>query len=370
MISAQKNAVASHLEKAKKLHSRAMVIDTHVDTTQHLLKADWDIAERHRLGHLDLPRLRDGGVGAVFFAIWAPGPVEPGVGFRAAIEQFDLIERCIAANSEALMFARDSAGVREARKLGRIAILIGVEGGYLIEDSLENLRECHRRGATYMTLTHSFHTSWADSSGVHREIAPLHGGLTDFGREVIREMNRLGMMVDVSHVSAGTLRDVLEVSTAPAIATHSSCYAIAPHRRNLTDDQIKAIAKTGGTVQINFSAAFVDPHFPKFDPAVMDAWWDAGGPTDKPPLDHHTPLTHLVDHVEHAIKLVGPKHVGFGSDFDGVAMLPDEMQNCSMLPNLTAALLGRGINEEDLTLVLGENVLRVMDACQARAHGR
>ena len=258
--------------------------------------------------------------------------------------------------------------MRKARADGRIAILIAIEGGYLIENSLDVLREFHRDGAAYLTLTHAFHTSWADSSGVHTPLGPRHGGLTDFGWEVVRELNRLGMMVDVSHASDDTIRDAIETSIAPIVATHSSCRSVSPHVRNLSDEMMMAIAATGGLVQINFCAGFIDPDFPTPDADVLKQWVDNGGLYTGPITDHVTPLGLLADHFDHAIELIGPEHVGIGSDFDGVAQLPQGIEDCSKLPHLTAELLRRGHTEEDLTKVLGENVLRVMDACKQVAH--
>jgi MAF protein len=219
----------------------------------------------------------------------------------------------------------------------------------------------------YLTLTHAFHTSWADSSGVHESLPPLHAGLTGFGREVVRELNRLGMMVDVSHVSDDTFWDVVEVSRAPVIASHSSCRAVSPHRRNLSDEMIKAIARSGGVVQINFAAAFVDPTFPPIDPGVMEYWSTRGGFEASPYAGHVTPLSILADHFDHAMALVGPDHVGIGTDFDGVSAVPQGMEDCSKLPYLTAELLRRGHREDDLAKVLGANFLRVLDTCQSMA---
>ncbi len=354
-----------NLERARRLHGKCPVIDTHVDTTQRLADSEWDISRRHEDGHTDIPRMRDGGISAMFFAVYAPGPVEPGAGIAAAREQIERIDAVIRRNPHDLAAARTADDIRQAHADGRIAIPIAIEGGYLIEDSIETLREFRSLGATYLTLTHSFHTSWADSAGVHMTLEPLHGGLTDFGREVIRELNRLGMMVDVSHVSDDTLRDAVETSAAPIIATHSSCRAVSPHRRNLPDELIRLIADTGGVVQINFAASFIDPASPPLDNEAVQRWI-ADGATGRHPLcDHVTPLSVLVDHFDHALQLVGPDHVGIGTDFDGVPVLPEDMEDCSKLPNLTAALLQRGYNESDLAKVLGGNVLRVMAACEA-----
>ena len=352
------------LVRAKNLHRNAIVIDTHCDTTQRLLQSDWDFSTRHDDGHVDIPRLREGGISGLFLAVYTPTVSKIGAAVAASRTQIERIHQTMRLYNASLALARTADEIRRAKVDGKIAVLIGIEGGHLIEDSLDVLREFHERGAAYLTLTHAFHTSWADSSGVHEELPPLHGGLTDFGREVVRELNHLGMMVDVSHVSDDTFWDVMETSSAPIVASHSSCRAVSPHRRNLNDEMIQAVARSGGVVQINFHAGFVDPTFPSIDPQVIHEWWESD-PTDRQPLtDHITPLSVLIDHFDHAIRLVGPDHVGIGSDFDGVPALPDGMGDCSKLPNLTAALLQRGYSEEDLKKVLGENVLRIMEQCQ------
>ncbi len=352
-----------YLQQAQRLHQQALVVDTHCDTTQRLMDPRFNLADHSADGHVDIPRLREGGVDAVFFAVWAPGPVEPGAGLAAARAQISRIHEVISSHPDDLMAARSARDVRRAKADGRIAVLIAVEGGYLIEDSLDVLREYHRSGASYLTLTHSFHTSWADSSGVHESLTPRHGGLTEFGKDVVRELNRLGMMVDISHVSDETFRDVMETTSAPVIASHSSCRAVAAHRRNLSDEMIKAVAESGGVVQINFASLFVDGNHPPVTREMIEQWWATGGRHKQPISTHVTPLRVLVDHFDHALKLVGPEHVGIGSDFDGVPALPADMEDCSKLPNLTAELLRRGHDQADLTRMLGENVLRVMDAC-------
>jgi len=355
---------SDYLQRARNLHDLAMLIDTHCDTTQRLLRADWDFSVRHDDGHVDIPRLREGGVGGVVLAVYASGPVEVGAGIAVARTQIERIHETTRRHDAFLSFARTAGEVRRAKVDGKVAILIGIEGGHLIEDSLEVLREFQEHGAVYLTLTHAFHTSWADSSGVHEELLPLHGGLTNFGRDVVRELNRLGMMVDVTHVSDDTFWDALETSSAPIIASHSSCRAVSPHRRNLSDEMIRAIARKGGVVQINFAAAFVDPTFPPIDPHVIEYWSTRGGFEKSPYATHDTAFDILVAHFDHALHLVGPDHVGIGSDFDGVAALPSGMEDCSKLPYLTASLLQRGYSEADLTKVLGDNVLRVMEQCR------
>ena len=353
-------------EQAKELHRKVIVLDSHVDTTQYLFAGEhWekrDLSVKNERGHLDIPRMREGGVTAPVFAVWDEKPEQPGDGIASARRQIEEIRKACLTYETDLVPAATSDEIRAAKKAGKIAVPIAIEGGYLIEMDLDLLREFRAAGALYMTLTHGFHTEWADSSGVHDPLAPLHGGLTDFGREVVRQMNRIGMMVDVSHVSDDTFRDVMEVSRAPVIASHSCCRAVADHRRNMSDEMMIEVAASGGVVQINFSAAFLDPDFPEYNAEANKRYWESGGTI--PPVDHVTPLSVLVEHCDHALRTIGADHVGFGSDFDGVACLPEGMSDCSRLPDLTASLLERGYSEEDLTKVLGENFLRVMDACQ------
>ncbi|UCF32273.1 MAG: dipeptidase [Phycisphaerales bacterium] len=333
-----------------------------------LSQPGWDFGRRHDIGHVDIPRLREGGVDALFLAVWAPKPGAPGEGIREARQQLDVIRQSVQRFPGDLMLARTAADIERAHHAGRIAILIGIEGGYFIEDSLDALREFHALGATYMTLTHAWHTDWADSSGVHEPLEPRHHGLTDFGRAVICEMNRLGMMVDLSHASDETFWQAVELSKAPVILTHSSCRAVNPHRRNVTDEMMRAVADVGGVVQINFSATFVDADFPSFTPRPFEDIAKEALIRDPAP-DHTTPLGKLADHFEHAISVIGPEHVGIGSDFDGAGHLPAGLEDCSRLPNLTAELLRRGIREDDLIKILGQNVLRVMRECAQVAEG-
>jgi len=357
----------SRLTQARALHHRAAVVDTHVDTTQRLADEAWNFTSRHSEGHVDLPRMKDGGIDAMFFAVFAAGPLAKGDGIRAAREQIRHIQTLATQFPDDVVFAVTADDVREAKAQGKVAIILAIEGGYLIEDSLDILNEYRSAGAAYMTLTHAFHTTWADSAGVHQDLKPLHNGLTTFGREVVKEMNRIGMMVDISHVSDKTFWDVLDVTTSPPIATHCSCRAVSPHRRNLTDEMMKAIADRDGVVQINFAAGFIDPNYPPINPDRVKAFFQQGCPANVRLTDHITPLSILVDHFDHALTLIGPDHVGIGTDFDGIPALPDDMHDCSYLPNLTALLLDRGYDEEALAKVLGSNALRVMDACQSIA---
>lgn len=353
---------------ARTLRQQGVVLDAHVDTTQMLLRPGWNIAERHRDGHVDLPRLREGGVNAVVLAVWAPASVSPEDGTAAARTQLAAIHDTVARHPNDLLLARTADDVRRAKSSGRIAVLPAIEGGHLIENSLDRLREYRAAGALYMTLTHSAHHHWADSSGADEPAEPRHGGLTPFGREVIREMNRLGMMVDVSHAGDATFWDVLETASAPVVATHSCCRALAPHHRNLTDDMLRAVAATGGCVGICFYAAFVDPDFPRLDRSAVDAHFIAGLPHDRRLTAHQTPLDQCVAHFLHALEVAGPHHVAIGSDFDGAPVMCTGLEDAAGLPRLTDALRERGVTEPTVALVLGENFLRVMAECAARAH--
>ncbi|MFQ5878132.1 MAG: dipeptidase [Acidobacteriota bacterium] len=369
--------------RVPRVHFDSIVVDTHVDAPYQLQTTRRDLGERGATPHFDIPRAREGGVGAAFFAVYVRAYyAEVGGAARQALDLIDLIDRVVRAHPDELMPAVSAAGIRRARRAGRIAILMGIEGGHAIEDSLGALRAFHRLGVRYMTLTHVNSNNWADSSGRFYlpDFVPgdarIHGGLNDFGREVVREMNRLGMMVDISHVSEETVDDVLETSRAPVFASHSSCRALSDHPRNLTDDQIRRIAAGGGVVMINIGSYFLDQ-------AVVDAWaaavrelrpeYDAivrdhaGDPVARDEAIEHlldriprarAPWTRAVDHIEHVIEVAGPDAVGLGTDFDGIKDPPDGLEDVSKLPRISEELLRRGHSEEVVRKVLGENFLR------------
>jgi membrane dipeptidase len=341
------------------------VVDAHCDTVQKMLEPSFDFSIAHERGHVDLPRLRAGGVTGQVFAAWVSPDVEPEATVASAREQLATIVSATQRHADDLVLARRAADVRAAQEAGKVAAVLAIEGGHLIANSLDHLEAFAHAGAVYLTLTHAQHNDWADSAGIDEPLAPKHNGLTDFGREIIRAMNRLGMIVDVSHVSEKTVRDVLETSDAPVIASHSSCHAVSPHCRNLSDDLLRAIAECGGVVHINFAALFIDPA-----PAPMTyedhaTWWCDEDVAARLQTECTTTLALLVDHFDHALQVVGPAHVGFGSDFDGVPALPVGMESCAFLPRITAELLRRGYAEDDLRPMLGENFLRVLEACQA-----
>ncbi|MFM8470313.1 MAG: dipeptidase [Limisphaerales bacterium] len=365
-------------QRALALHRSAIVVDGHNDITGALTDDGYDLATpsagKH---HTDLPRLREGGVSAVFFAVFVDHKfVTNNAATRRALAVIDATHREIERHPNDLVLCTTAAEIRAAKQSGRIAALLGAENGAAIEDSLATLRAFHRLGVRYLTLTHMQATTWADASTA----PPQHNGLTEFGRSVVREMNRLGMMVDVSHVSDKTMSDVLDLSTAPIIASHSSARALAPHPRNIPDDLLKRIAAKDGIAMVNFYPGYIDPRNsvileqlqPEID-ALRARWSDNRTRfraerrklmEDKLPV---TPLSVVIDHIEHIIKVAGVNHVGLGSDFDGISLVPADLRDVSMFPNLTYELLKRGHSEADVRKILGENFLRVFAEVERRA---
>jgi membrane dipeptidase len=364
-------------ERAMKLHREAIVIDTHNDITSPMTDEGFDLGARDTSGKLqtDIPRMKEGGLDAEFFAIYVAAKyAKEGGAARRAMDMIDGVYEQARRHPESLEMAFTSDDIRRIHKAGRVAALMGIEGGHAIEDSLPALRQFYRLGVRYMTLTHTNTNSWADSSGDGANPnVKHHNGLTDFGREVVREMNRLGMMVDISHVSDKTFWDAIETSQAPVIASHSSARALTDAPRNMTDDMLRAVAKKGGVVMVNFGKGFVNTKFAKPSPetqAKMDEvrnqysgdqatmrakLRELQGPPPRVPLDM------LIDHFVHIAKVAGVDHVGIGSDFDGVGgQLPEGMEDVSKLPAITYELLKRGFSDADVKKVLGENFLRTM----------
>jgi membrane dipeptidase len=369
-------------ERAARILRSAIVVDTHEDVPEQLEKEWVDIGFRQKTGHVDIPRWREGGVTAPFLAAYVSSAyASSGKSAKKALEFIDLIHRLVETHPGDLVFADSVEGIRAARRENKIAILIGIEGGHAIEDSLGTLSAFYRLGARYMTLTHTNTNNWADSSGSFFSFSfdpkkyAVHNGLTDFGRQVVLEMNRLGMLVDVSHVSDKTLSDVLEVSKAPVFASHSSCRELADMPRNLTDGQIKSIAARGGVVMINFSSTFVDQRVVddfkakkallapkaaelaqryKDDPKKRDAEISALLENAQRP---RASWTAVVDHIERVIKIAGPQAVGLGTDYDGIDDPPEGLEDVSKLPVVAEELLRRGHSEKVVRGVLGENFL-------------
>ena len=361
--------------RALKLHREALVIDTHNDVTSRITDEGFDLGQRDARGETDLPRLKEGGVDAEFFAIYVAAKyAREGGSARRALDMIDGVYEQARRHPESLEMAFTAADIRRIAKRGKIASLMGIEGGHAIEDSLMALRQFYRLGVRYMTLTHSNTNSWADSSGdINNPSVKHHNGLTDFGKEVVREMNRLGMMVDISHVADKTFWDAVAASEAPIIASHSSARALTDVARNMTDEMLAAVGKKGGVVMVNFAAGFVNTKLVKPTPelqARMDEvrrqyaddlnrvraeLLNLTGPRPKTTLDM------LIDHFVHVAKVAGIDHVGIGSDFDGVGgQLPEGMEDASKLPAITYELLKRGFSENDVKKVLGGNLLRTM----------
>jgi len=364
-------------EKARKLHFSSIVVDTHDDTTQRFLDGKFDLGVRSDTGSIDIPRMKEGGLGAIFFSIWIPSKVTGPEAVNRALTQIDAVREQVRKHPNDLVLATTAAEVREARKQGKIAALMGVEGGHMINSNLGVLRSYAALGVRYMTLTHSGNDEWADSS----TDKPAHNGLTDFGKDVVREMNRLGVMVDISHVSDKTFYDALETSKAPLIASHSSCRAICDAARNMTDQMIKDLAAKGGVIQINYHIGFLSQEFRDAEKAKPELEKEIQAEINKRCGDNEgcqlvegdrvvreyvvagklprVDYTKIIEHIDHAVKLVGAEHVGLGSDFDG-AMMPFGMEDATKLPQITEALLQKGYSEGDVKKILGENTLRVM----------
>ncbi len=365
-------------ERAKRVHFSSIVLDTHDDTTQRFFTTDYDIGKRNPDGHVDIPRMREGGMNAIFFSIWIDGRIMGPPAVQKALDQIDAVRENVHRYAKDLVFCRTAAEVREAHKQGKIAALIGVEGGHMIGNDIRVLRMFGDLGVRYMTLSHFYNDEWADSS----TDKPAHNGLTDFGKDIVREMNRQGIMVDISHVSDKTFYDALEVSKAPLIASHSSCRALCNHVRDMSDDMIKALAAKGGVIHINYERSFIDQAYKdaseKLSGGVVAAFdqfkKECGDDQEcfgrkmaeqekrataegKLP---HVSWERIVDHIDHAVKLVGADHVGLGSDFDGATM-PEGMEDCSKLPKITEALMRKGYSGDDIRKILGGNTLRVME---------
>ena len=363
-------------QRALAIHRRAIVVDTHNDITTSMTNDDYDLGGTPPVPYrTSLARMKQGGQTAEFFSLYIkPWYVAHGGAARRTLDMIDSVYRAVERHPNDLMFATNSTDIRRAKREGKIACLMGIEGGHAIENSLPALREFYRLGVRYMTLTWNNTNDWADAGRGEKK----HNGLSDFGKEVVREMNRLGMLVDVSHVSDKTMSDALDVSKAPIIASHSSARALSNVPRNIPDDLLRRIAKNGGVVQVNFYSYFVDAKTvgPQSDERgqKLKAQQEAlsmkyaddperlSEESDKleaqnplPPL----PLSKLIDHIDHIVKVAGIDHVGLGPDFDGANDFPEGARDVSMYPNITYELLKRGYSEPDIRKILGENFLRV-----------
>jgi membrane dipeptidase len=382
-----KTAADRHLQaQVDRITRDAILIDTHDDVPSKTVDG-YDIATPNKTGQTDLPRMK-GFLGAEFFAVFVDASyVKDNHAANRTLQMIDTVRTdIIAAHPNDFMYATTAAGIERAHREHKIAALMGIEGGHAIEDSLRLLRDYYALGVRYMTLTHFNTNNWADAQGdINDPKVQHHGGLTPFGKDVVREMNRLGMMVDISHTADNTFYDAIATSTAPIIASHSSCRAVSSNTRNMTDDMIRALAKNGGTMQINFDCAYLSQRYedaskgmmaemrPKMmaardlkDSAAREAAFDAlraemAAKVPPPTLDD------VVQQIDHAVKVGGIDHVGIGTDFDGVACVPPELSSYNKFPALTRALLAKGYSAEDIKKIYGGNLLRVMRAVEMRA---
>lgn len=337
-------------ERAREIHFSGMLFDGHNDLPWELRSKargsfdQADIRQAQPQFHTDIPRLREGGVKAQFWSVYVPVSTrDNGLALLTTLEQIDLVHEMCRAYSDVFALVLTTEELERAVAEGKIASLIGVEGGHSIENSLLNLRRLYDRGARYMTLTHSRNTEWADSATDQ----PEHNGLTEFGREIVREMNCIGMLVDLSHVSPKTMHDVLDIAQAPVIFSHSSARALCDHPRNVPDDVLRRLPENGGVVMINFMSGFI-------------------APTETLRADREARGTYkdVADHVEHVIRLAGIDHVGIGSDYDGVRRLPVGLEDVACYPHLTEELVQRGYDREQIHKVLGGNALRALRAAE------
>jgi membrane dipeptidase len=372
------------LERARKLLRSTPLIDGHNDlpwTIREAAKTPRDVAAydlRARTpGHTDLARLKEGQVAAQFWSIYIPGEIKDSGYAKVQLEQFDIARRVIARHPERLALALTADDIERSFKRGRIASLLGMEGGHAIENSLGALRSYYDLGARYLTLTHNVTLDWADAA----MDTTRHNGLTEFGREVVREMNRLGMLVDLSHVSPESMSDVLDVAEAPVIFSHSSARALTDHKRNVPDSILARLPKNGGVVMVTFVPAFVSPEVAAWEARFREAEGDRlkASASDTAEVRRLTreyeaknprpkaSLKQVADHIEHVRRVAGVDHVGIGSDFDGIDTVPEGLEDVSTFPQLFAELIRRGWNDADLKKLAGQNLLRALRATEATA---
>jgi len=368
------SGATSFAQEPSKLHHDALVFDMHNDVISESIMAGKDIGQPLRTGHTDLARMKAGGIDVQVFSVWCSEKYGKGTAFAYANRQIDGLMKLVQNYPQDIALATDVAGIRQATSQGKIAAIIGVEGGHMIEGRLDYLDSLYHRGARYLTLTWNNSLEWATSANDEmRNPGRLsHKGLTDFGRTVIKRMNELGMMVDLAHVGRQTFFDALATTTKPVLVSHSNAYAVMAHPRNLQDDQIRAVAANGGVICLNFYSGFLDPaHYRKinqlYDQYVVDT---LARSTDakfaRLPAEAkealRPPLSILLDHIDHMVRVAGIDHVGLGSDFDGISSTPRGLDDCSDFPKVTEGLLQRGYSESDIRKILGENVLRLMAA--------
>jgi len=357
--------------RARKIASEAIGIDSHIDTVQRVLVMNEDLGKRWDVGHVDIPRLHEGGTHAPFFALWVPVYFPGAEAVRRTLDLRDAMQTLFETHKDKIELATTASDIERIVSSKKIAAFLTVEGGHTIDDDLRVLRMYYQLGIRSMTLTHSRNNNWADSA----TDKPVHNGLTDFGKDVVREMNRLGMVVDVSHVADKTFFDALAVTTKPVMLTHSSMRAISDVPRNVTDEMLWALKKNGGVVGITFGEGFVNPKDAEVLSAEIEIETTAPVQTGRTLDDYAAQdvrklfgsrvkvaatVEDVADHIDHAVKIAGIDHVGIGSDFDGVSGPPNGLDDVSKMPALIRVLLGRGYSDRDLKKILGQNTLRVI----------
>lgn len=370
-------------DAALRVHAEGFIFDGHNDLPWEIRSNfsssfdQADLAQGVPKLHTDIARLRKGNVGAQFWSVFVPTTAsKDGTALLKTIEQIELVRAMVKRYPDTFELARTTDDIERIRNSGKIASLMGVEGGHCIEDSIDNLRRLHRLGAGYMTLTHSDTLAWADAATDEAR----HSGLTPFGEEVVREMNRLGMLVDLSHVSPETMKDALRVTTAPVIFSHSSARAVADHPRNVPDDVLLLVKANNGVVMVNFFSGFVHPESAKKRANMFQVTrdlqarfpneaeykaarkrWDAENPIQKGTVQD------VVDHIDQIVKIAGVNHVGIGSDFDGVPLLPEQLEDVSTYPVITQELLNRGYTASQIHQIMSGNIMRAMRGAEAVA---
>src|SRR5215470_17232266 len=356
---------------ARRILAKAVGIDSHIDTIQRVLVMGEDLGERHDTGHVDIPRLREGGMHAPFFAFWVPVFFRGAEAVRRTLDLRDAMQSVLDTRKSEIELATTAGDIKRVVNAGKIAAFLTIEGGHAIDDDLRVLRVYYQLGIRSMTLTHARNSNWADSAND----TPVHNGLTEFGKEVVREMNRLGMVVDLAHVSDKTFYDALAVTTKPVIVSHSSMRAISKVSRNVSDDMLRALAKNGGVIGINFGMGFINPKDAEKLRSATNTESEAPPLTGKA-LDEYAAenaqklfgtratvvatVEDVADHIDYAVRIAGIDHVGIGSDFDGIAATANGLEDVSKMPALVAVLLKRGYVESDLKKIVGENHLRLV----------
>ena len=367
----KKTGPADILARARRLSREAIGVDSHIDTVQRVLVMGENLGKRWSVGHVDIPRLREGGMHAPFFALWVPVFFPGAEAIRRTLDLRDAMQSLFDLHKDKIELATTATDIERIVKMNKIAAFLTIEGGHTIDDDLRVLRMYYQLGIRSMTLTHSRNNNWADSA----TDKPAHNGLTDFGREVVREMNRLGMIVDVSHVAEKTFYDALAVTSKPVMLTHSSMRALSDVPRNVTDEMLWALAKNGGVVGITFGEGFINPKDAEALRAAIEIETTAPSLTGRALDDYAaedvrklfgtrvkvaSTVADVADHIDHAVRIAGMDHVGIGSDFDGVSGPPNGLDDVSKMPALIAELMTRGYSDRDLKKILGGNTLRVI----------